>query len=87
MKNKRIRINGYVRICKAKNPHDWVFPMDEYNGGCFKVVSRNLYNRRNKKAYRYNLAEIGNNKRIIGYVWYRDSLIPITKIEAFMEII
>jgi cytidyltransferase-like protein len=39
-----------------------------------------------KKICGCHLAEIQSNL-VIGYIWYSDSLIPISRIEAFMETI
>jgi hypothetical protein len=87
MKNKKIIVNGYVRICKAKKPYDWVEPMDTYNGKCFRVINKHLYKfKDDKKICGCHLAEIQSNL-VIGYIWYSDSLIPISRIEAFMETI
>lgn len=81
-----INVGDWVLVRKAKNPYDWVTDMDNYDKKIGKIVYKELAISSLRKKTSYKI-KFYDEEETDWHYWYLDSLIKLTKQEAFLKLI
>jgi secreted PhoX family phosphatase len=82
-----IKVGDWVLVSKAKNPYDWISDMDIYDKKLGKITHKEMSKYKHEKIkMTYKIKFYGEEEQDYHY-WYSDSLIKLTKQEAFLNLI